>query len=643
MRKQPSYRQTLAVLMLVSIGLPAKAQDAASDSSRVRGDSLVTPSGMVTGRTFGVVPVTSPEIDGLAILAQIPGSFLYDFGDTGWADGLSFDGQSPQRPSATMDGIPFNDLFTERPQTELLPAAVLGRFRLESQRFGRTGGVNASIRPFAGSAPSTELKFENGQAGFQYVSATHAQTRTSPGLLGGDGGRLNMLGHVSGTQADGLYAGGALRAWQALGRISLSRSGFAATLTEFHAKHTAGARAGVVADFPAAYNPAQAIVLDPAATRETIRNDLALNIRVPMGSDAISATTYWTRQHERYSPTGIDTMEAKGDRYGGNLGVPFRTGNHAFALRLDGWLDVRPGGRRNPFADVDARTQLHASLADSLAVAGWTLDANAGIHSVGGEVFPSAQLRVDRSGVFAGLSYAGHVPGRIEAVGYDSTITELASMSTERTALAEVAGTFQFGSVDVQLRGFASLTTNPRAFVDDGAGGAAFVDLGSNVRRAGGSLSFGWRAETQRGFYANTTVTALSVLNPDNSDLHRREADATPKLWANARLGVRAVGLFGDNLDLNLSAQGRAWSGFRSRSYIPEVALFALPAASSPDVPASGVLDLVVEARLQRRATLFLLYENVLANRTYDGAFIVPVYPLPAHRLRFGLVWTLSG
>ena len=55
------------------------------------------------------------------------------------------------------------------------------------------------------------------------------------------------------------------------------------------------------------------------------------------------------------------------------------------------------------------------------------------------------------------------------------------------------------------------------------------------------------------------------------------------------------------------------------------------------------MLDLVVEARLQRRATLFLLYENVLATRTYDGVFIVPVYPFPAHRVRFGLFWTLFG
>ncbi len=100
---------------------------------------------------------------------------------------------------------------------------------------------------------------------------------------------------------------------------------------------------------------------------------------------------------------------------------------------------------------------------------------------------------------------------------------------------------------------------------------------------------------------------------------------------------------FGNILDLDLAMQGRAWSAFQSRRFIPAAALFTLPASTSTDVPASGVLNLVVEARLQRRATLFLLYENVLATRTYDGVFIVPVYPLPALRVRFGLFWTLFG
>ena len=48
-----------------------------------------------------------------------------------------------------------------------------------------------------------------------------------------------------------------------------------------------------------------------------------------------------------------------------------------------------------------------------------------------------------------------------------------------------------------------------------------------------------------------------------------------------------------------------------------------------------STLDLVAVARLQDRASLFLVYENALATRLYDGAYVVPVYPLPAHRLRF--------
>ena len=649
MSRQPSYGKALAALLILAVWLPAQAQDSPQDSTQatqqVRSDLLVSPFGTETGRAFGVVPVTTPEADGLALLGQIPGAFLYDFGDTGWADGLSLDGRSPQRASLALDGIPFTDLFTERPQTELLPAAVLGRFRLEGTRFGHPGALNAYVRPaeWRGSTPITEIHYQTGQEGLQYVSATHAQTRTPPGLMGGDGGRLSMMGHVSGTQSDGLFAGGSLRAWQALGRISLSRPGFAATLTEFHAKHTIGARAGVAADFPAAYNPAAATVLDPLAERETVRNDLALTVRVPLENEPMTATAFWTLQHERYTPTGIDTLEARGNRYGGGLSLPFRARAHNVSLRLDGWMDDKPGGRMNPFTGIGTRTQLHAALADSVSVSGLGLTTQVGVHSVGGEVFPSGQIRVEHGGAFAGLGYAGHVPGRVESTGYSTRITGLDIATAERTASAEAGFAFRSGSVEVQLRGFAKLTTNPRALVSDGIGGAAFVDLAGDVQRAGGSLTIAWRSDAERGFYAKATANAATVLNPDDSDLHRREADALPSIWANGRLGVRALGLFGNNLDLDLAMQGRAWSAFRSRTFIPAAALFALPASTSPDVPASGVLDLVVEARLQRRATLFLLYENVLATRTYDGAFIVPVYPLPAHRVRFGLFWTLFG
>lgn len=643
MRRRPSYGKALAVLLLLGWWLPVRAQDSPQDSSQVRADSLVSPFGMEGGRAFGVAPATTPEIDGFALLGQIPGAFLFDFGDTGWADGLSLDGQSPQRSSFSFEGIPFSDLFTERPHTELLPVAVLGRFRLEGQRFGRTGGVNVHVRPLAGSAPITELKFETGQEGLQYISAVHAQTRPSPGWLGGGGARLGMMGHVSGTRSDGHFAGGALRAWQALGRISLSRPGFAATLTEFHARHAVGARAGVAPNFPAAYFPAQATVLGPAAERETIRNDLALNARIPLGEEVLAATAYWTRQHERYTPSGIDTSLVRGNRFGGNVALPFRSGGHHLALEVDGWWDDEPGGRLNPFAGIEARTQLHASLADSLSISGWAINAEAGAHTTGGNVFPSGRLRVERGRVFARLGYAGHVPGRIETVGLDTLITSLDAVSTERIASAEGGIAFKFGSVQVNVRGFASLTTNPRALVADGTGSAAFVDFDGDVQRVGGSLSVGWRVETQRGFYANTAVSTLTLLNSNDADLHSREADAMPDVWANGRLGVRAVGLFDNNLDLELAAQGRAWTTFRGRTFIPAAALFALPASASPDVPASGVLDIVVEARLQRRATLFLLYENVLATRTYDGVFIVPVYPLPAHRVRFGLFWTLFG
>jgi hypothetical protein len=192
------------------------------------------------------------------------------------------------------------------------------------------------------------------------------------------------------------------------------------------------------------------------------------------------------------------------------------------------------------------------------------------------------------------------------------------------------------------LRGFASQTTDPRVLVAQRDTAYAFADVSGAFRRLGGTLSLAWRADADRGFYATAEATAHALLDPDQTPLHRREADALPTIGGRARLGLRALDLFDGALDLDLAAQGRAWTTFQSRVFIPAVALFALPDPSTTvNVPARGTLDLLATAQLQERATIFLVYENALAQRLYDGAYVVPVYPLAAHRLRFGVAWTL--
>src|SRR5690606_38193041 len=426
--------------------------------------------------------------------------------------------------------------------------------------------------------------------------------------------RWTVLAHVAGRSSTGAFGGGALGGWHGLGRITYARPGLTAVLTETHVRRSLGARTGLAPSgaFSTVFNPLQALVLDGNAERATVRNDLALDLHAPLfGSAPLTASAYWTRQHERFTPVPGDTLEAKGNRFGGRLVQPIRAGRHGLALRLDGRLDGAPWGRQAPLAGAEARTQLHAALRDTVRLGGWRAEAEAGMHAVGDVVFPAGHVRVERSGFFAGVGYAGAEAGRIEAVGYGDLVLGTAEPNEERTFSAEAGWAFAVGALGVRLRAFGSEARNPRVLVARADTAFAFVDADGPFRWVGGTLGLGWREAAPRGLYATASASTHALLNADASALHRREADALPAVWGHGRLGFRALGLAGGRLDLDLALRGRAWSGFRSRVWVPAVALFAL---ADPDaavaVPARGTLDLVAEARFQERASVFLVYEN---------------------------------
>jgi hypothetical protein len=319
-------------------------------------------------------------------------------------------------------------------------------------------------------------------------------------------------------------------------------------------------------------------------------------------------------------------------------------GPHAFLLRLDGWYDGALWGPRNPYVGADPRLHLHAALGDSVVVGGWGVEAEAGAHAAGDAVWPAASVRIGRGGFFVGATHAAEAPARIAETGYAGLATGLGEAAEDlaRTTEAEAGVALAAGAFAATLRLYASQTAGALSLTTIGADSLAFVRAGTPFRRAGGALALTWRGAAPRGFYATAEARAAHLLNPDASDLHARAADALPALWGHGRLGFRALDLFGGVLDLDLAVHGRAWLAFQGLTFAPAPALFALPDPSATvSVPTRGALDLVAEAGLQERASVFLLYENALATRLYDGAYVVPVYPLPAHRLRFGVFWVL--
>jgi hypothetical protein len=649
-------RRWLLVLLPLSLSpvLPfsaaAQAPDSLAAPPGTLAAALVAPEGPQPGRPVPPVPALTPALDAADLLAAAPGAFVYDLGAPGWPHGLALDGLAPEAHALTLDGRPYDDLFTGRPREDLLPLEVLDRLRLGPTRYGRPGAVVATTRPFRAATPVTELRYLPGQEGVQYVSAAHAQTRRLPAFLrdAAGQGRLTVLGYVAGRKATGPFAGEDLGGWQALGRFSVARPGFAVELAEHHVRHTQGARSGLApagGDFSTVFDPFEAVVLDAQAERQSVRNDLSLALRAPLLGDApLTAEAYWTRQHERYTADGLDTLTAKGNRYGGRLAQPLAAGPHGLLLRLDGWSDGAPWGAGNPYAGAGSRVHLHAALRDSLTVGGWHVEAEGGAHAAGGALWPAAAMRVTRGGLFAGAHHAAEAPARLAEAGYASVVTGLdeGADGLARTTGAEAGLALAAGDLALRLRAYANQTSDPLVLAEVSPDSLAFARAEAAFRRLGGSLALAWRAGAPRGFYADAQVHAFRFLNADASALHARAADALPALWGSGRLGLRFLDLFGGVLDLDLAARARAWTAFGSRLLAPAPALFALPdPAATVTVPARGTLDLLAEAQLQERASFFLRYENALATRLYDGAYLVPVYPLPAHRLRFGVFWTL--
>ncbi len=505
-----------SLLCLLCLATPVRAQ--VPDSAAVVGDTLVTPAdtlgvptdslrvpadttarrpsrlpvgfaGPEPGLVVSGVPARAPVFHAAALLGESAGAFHYDLGVPGWADGVALGGLAPRRAALSLDGVPATDLFSGRPAFELLPLDVLAPLRL-GPRYGSPVGVAASLRAYAASVPVTELRYRTGGDGIQFISATHAQTRR-PGWvrrLGGDRARLQALFHVSGRRSDRAFAGFDVSGWQALGRLGIALPAFSLEVTERHGRDRAGAPGGVAPtgiDFDTVFDPDLATVLDPNAERETIRNDLAATLRLPLLTEPLTATAFWTAETFRYidptSPT--DTLETRGDRTGLRIVQPFRFGPHRLRAQAEGWLDEVDAG--TVFADESAQSSLHLTVQDSLALAGFALDAVAGLHTGSGASFPSLGLRVERAGrsarAFASARYGGARYGRIERVGFGDIVRTAGAQGDERTLVGAAGFDAALGAFDVGAEAEATQQTDPRLLLAEGDTAAVFVTAAGHV------------------------------------------------------------------------------------------------------------------------------------------------------------------
>lgn len=649
-----------ALAVLVAGGTAANAQDslqvAPPDSVRTE-RPLLAPSAPASGRPLTPVPALTPALDAADLLARPSSaalsSFAYELGAPGHLAGLSLDALAPERSAVTLDGRPLDDLFTGAPRVDLLPWEATDRIALAGPEAGAPLTLATTLRPFRERVPITELRFHSGRLGIQNVAGTHAQTHRSPWGIGGERARLTGTFHVGSRRANGPTSGATLRQTNVLARLALAAPGWAAEVTNLYADRRSGARRGV-RDDGFAFDPFRASVLDPGATRTTLRNELAATLRAPAVSrQPLAVWSSWTRQVSRYSPASTDTVSAAGNRFA--AGLSQRLGRPTF--RAWAALDDDPWGRLDPLGDGNERLQIHAALTDTLALGTVRLAGQVGGHLADGQIGPALALRAEAGAVSGAVSWTGVIPGRIEESGYfppeavaPGVPVGLAADGREQVIAAEIGGRAKAGAFRLTLRPFGRLTVDAHRLLErEDVETATATDLVFGYGRAikpvgvvGAQAALGWREATDSGLYLRSTATAQTWPLRDPTEVSGRMAEAAPAVFGTSRLGLRATRVGTGTASLDAGATVRAWTAYRGLRVHPATGLLALARTDADRLPARATLDLDAEVTFGTRARVSIAWIHVLSGLAYDGVRTLQGEPMPGRHLRFGVFWAFT-
>ncbi len=590
------------------------------------------------------LPARLPLLHVTDLLSRQPGTFTYAFRLLGWPEGWSPDGLPPHLIGLRLDGRPFEDPVTGRPAYELLPLFWLMPIRTGATVDGVPEAVHTELRPYGAPRPLTELRYRTGGDGLQSIMALHVQNRRQS--LGGRPGLLQLLFGYGGHAMQGAYPGSQLRRGrQVLVRLRYQQQDWALELMNLHNRAQVGAHGGVLPHpggaFETIYEPFGARVRYPAARRQTIRNDLALTLRARTGLSAapLTASVYWTAQTFRYRNPELDTLTAKTNRYGFLLeqslgGIIWRLEGRWDRLR---WLDVWPDTSM-------AGQQVRLMATDTLSWRSWRL-------ALQGQLFRQDD-RVSLNGALVLTRVRGRMRPMLHLslhhpempwmfrTGWGGLLQPCVNCQGGRIVRVRLGVQHEADPFTLRLESFgAQLAAVPDLYAVEEGDTVHVQVLSQPLVQGGLTFGLGWRRTVRRGIYAEGNVTTFWTGNADASTLHRRQAGTLPGWLMQVRLGARLL-LF-QELDTDLYLLGRAWAPFLSRQLHAPTGLLALPEPDARRFGLSGTLDFYVEAGL-RTAKLFLVWENITSGTVLQpGTLLVPVYPLPARRLRFGVYWPI--
>jgi hypothetical protein len=580
------------------------------------------------------VPLQDLDPDLSISLSDAPGVFGWTFGAAGWPNGLSFAGGDPAHVRLRWDGLDLDDLLTGRPLFEAIPVAMLA-----SREWDAFGRVVVESDSLAGMAPVTRVRYESA-GDLQAVRALHVQNRTTgknkfAGRTGSSPSRLQTIFGYAGAGASGEYDGSRLRrAREITARVAWMRPGWSVWLTDVASRRSVGAQAGVIpftgATYESIYQRLGARVEDESARRRLIRNDLRIGGQ--RASGAWASRIEMARQSQTLDFEG-ESLEVRGwtTRWRLDAAQSRRVGSSAAVLSGFVWRDGGFGGAA--WTD-EPPSRTFAGLTGSWRASAWQVAG--GLRQDDDHTWSvaegSGKQRVGRLETRLAGAWDARRPSLMDVAGFGEASPAVADLPLQRTALVRVGLGVRAGAwtVDLDLTHRRERDRLVHRLTDVHPVVASSVLAGWHSTTQT-TVSVGWRNDGRKGLYGMAMGSLLDS-----------PIAALPGEFASARLGLRAL-LFKKDLDLDAYIRARYWGAMESLRLHTPTGLLVLPETGAAPADAGWLVDLVAEGGV-RGATLFVAYENMFSGTTAQiGNLIIPDYPLPRQRTRFGVYWPMEN
>ena len=587
-------------------------------------------------------PLLHPAIAPAAELGWEHGMFGFTFGTAGWPDGIAPLGRDPNRVQLELDGLSMNDMFTGRPRFDLLPVAWL--FSLSSSS---SLGYVAQFDSLLSKQPMTFVRYESSGSSAQAVGVLHVQNRiisqsSSPK-------RLQTAFGYSGEGGRGEYDGSSLkRARVVSARIGIRSETWSIELSEFAQRRSVGAQAGVIpfngADYSSIYQRLGATVEDETARRRSLRNDLVLRLSTTISGLEARFSGIWTRETLDFSN---ESIQEKGvmDRIGGVAEFQKQLAKSKASIRLS--LNQEALNRGSVFSEGRSTSRAFYSAKGGIEGTFRVLSyfGSLGFEGSTGTSWSTIDAgAVVKEGPFS-INLALHRAGRAltwhELNGFGQTISRSPFDVQPIEQFVSATLGWKSGLFSIDWTGMLSLDRELLVTQKTTDATKAAVEwMPGSSSSSVSSFVFGFRTNAESGIWAEVNPVVRSTRTDDASSLAAAWRASLPSAWATATLGWKAL-LFNDDLDLKVYARARFWDEMGGLRLHTPTGLLVLPLDTSERVESNWLVDFVAEGGI-RGATLFLSYENAFSGTTaLFGNLIIPDYPLPQQRTRFGVYWPI--